>query len=142
VPGTAERLRSGEHGAVLALGAMVENALLAAGELAREGIELEIWDFRFCRPLDQGALAEVARRHAFLATVEEHALNGGFGSAVLETLSDLGLERPVLRHGVGDRFVEHASSREEQLREVGLDPGSLAAAWREALADRERQPVA
>ena len=140
VPGTAERLRSGRDGAVWALGAVVENALQAAELLAREGCELEVWDARFCRPLDLGALAEVGRRHGWLATVEEHALAGGFGSAVAEALSDLGLRPALARHGVADRFIEHASTREEQLESCGLAPEQLAASWRAALA-RPGQPA-
>lgn len=132
-PGTAERLRSGGDGAVLALGALVENALQAAELLARAGIELEVWDARYCRPLDQGALADIGRRHGWIATVEEHALQGGFGSAVGEALADLGLRPALSRHGVPDRFIEHASTREEQLEACGLAPEQLAEAWRAAL---------
>ncbi|TAH36316.1 MAG: 1-deoxy-D-xylulose-5-phosphate synthase [Planctomycetota bacterium] len=135
VPGTAERLREGGHGAVLALGAVVENAVQAAELLAQAGLELEVWDLRFCRPLDLGALAGVARRHAWIATVEEHALQGGFGSAVAEALADLGLRPRLSRHGVPDRFIEHASSREEQLEACGLAPEQLAAAWSAAIQD-------
>ncbi|RMH02112.1 MAG: 1-deoxy-D-xylulose-5-phosphate synthase [Planctomycetota bacterium] len=133
-PGTAERLRTGDRGAVLALGAMVEPALAAAERLAAAGIEVELWDARFCKPLDLGLIADLARRHSWLATVEEHSLNGGFGAAVAEALVDLELEQPprLLRHGVPDRFIAHASSREEQLEECGLTPSALAAAWRRA----------
>ncbi len=133
-PGSAELLRPGRDGAVFALGALVETALLAAALLAeRSGHEVEVWDARFCRPLDQGALASAARRLGWIATVEEHALQGGFGSAVAETLADLDLRVPLRRHGVADRFVEHASSREEQLAACGLTPEALAEAWAESL---------
>jgi len=134
VPGTMERLREGKDGAVLALGAMVATALEVAGELASEGIELEVWDARFCKPLDAGAIADLARRHGWIATLEDHALAGGFGSAVAETLADLGLAPRLRRCGLPDRFVPHASSREEQLASVGLSPGKLAAAWKSDLS--------
>jgi 1-deoxy-D-xylulose-5-phosphate synthase len=130
-PGTAERLRSGTDGCVFALGAMVETAMDAAARLAEEGIELEVWDARFCKPVDTGAIAAAARRHRWIGTVEEHALQGGFGSAVTEALADLGVAIRVSRHGVPDRFIEHMSSREEQLQDCGLDCASLVEAWRE-----------
>lgn len=133
-PGAPERLRSGSHGAVLALGAMVEIALEAAGVLHEEGVELEVWDARFCRPLDLGVLADVARRQPWIATVEEHALQGGFGAAVAGALADLGLRPRLLRHGVPDRFVEHATTRQEQLALAGLAAEALAAEWRAAAA--------
>jgi 1-deoxy-D-xylulose-5-phosphate synthase len=135
VPGTAERLRPGADGAVLALGAMVEPALEAAALLAAEGIEFEVWDARFCKPLDLGVVADLARRHRVLATVEEHSLSGGFGSAVAEAVADLELEAPprLLRSGAPDRFIAHATTREEQLAECGLTAPQLAARWRATL---------
>jgi 1-deoxy-D-xylulose-5-phosphate synthase len=134
-PGTAERLRTGKHGAVLALGAMVENALLAAEMMSEQhGIELEVWDARFSKPLDTGVIADLGRRHKWLATVEEHSEQGGFGSAVLETLADLNLQPQVHRSAVPDRFVEHMSSREEQLELCKLSPPALLAAWMDSIA--------
>ncbi|MCX8228664.1 MAG: 1-deoxy-D-xylulose-5-phosphate synthase [Planctomycetota bacterium] len=130
-PGTAERLREGASGAVFALGAMVEHAMEVADRLSKEHqIELEVWDARFCSPMDQGALAGIARRQPWLATVEEHALAGGFGSAVCETLADLGAQIPVSRHGVPHRWIEHMSSREEQLELCGLSTDVLFSEWK------------
>jgi len=131
LPGTGERLRQGEHGSVLALGAMVEPALEAAELLAADGISVEVWDARFCKPLDPAMVAHAASKRPWIATVEEHALQGGFGSAVAELVADLGLTAPISRHGVPDRFIEHMSTRDEQLALCGLDPRSLADAWRE-----------
>ena len=136
-PGRMERLREGGDGAVLALGVMVEQSLEAAERVAAHGVELEVWDARFCRPLDRGAVAEIARRHDWIATVEEHALNGGFGSAVAELLADLDLRVRLSRHGVPDRFVEHASSRDEQLAQFGLHAAGLAQSWRAARAPQQ-----
>ncbi len=131
IPGTAERLRSGKDGAVLALGAMVETVLEAASLLADQGVELEVWDARFCRPLDVGVVGDLARRHGAMATVEEHALAGGFGSAVAETLADLSLPVRLSRHGVPDRFIAHASLREEQLAGCGLTAPQLVESWKD-----------
>jgi 1-deoxy-D-xylulose-5-phosphate synthase len=133
-PGTAERLRSGRDGAVLALGAMVEYALEAADILAlSHAIELEVWDARFAKPFDLGVLADLGRRQPWLATVEDHALQGGFGSVVAEALADLGIAMPLLRSGVPDRYVEHMTTRDEQLDLCGLSASKLAASWAQCL---------
>ena len=120
---------------------MVETAMDAAAQLAEEGIELEVWDARFCKPVDAGAIAAAARRHTWIGTVEEHALQGGFGSAVTETLADLGVAMRVSRHGVPDRFIEHMSSREEQLQDCGLDCASLVEVWRELAQSRASEGI-
>jgi len=132
-PGLAERLREGKDGVVFVLGAMVEPALEAAENLSKNGgLEIEVWDARFCRPLDTGALANAARRHAWLGTVEEHSLNGGFGSAVAETLADLKLPIRLLRLGVPDQWILHMSNREEQLEQCGLSVNQIEESWRQA----------
>ena len=81
-PGVAEKLREGKDGAVFALGAMVEESMEAARLLEEgRGIQIEVWDARFCVPLDKGALAHISRRHSWLAAVEDHSLSGGFTAA-------------------------------------------------------------
>jgi 1-deoxy-D-xylulose-5-phosphate synthase len=143
-PGLAEKLRDGRDGAVFALGALVEPALAAAERLEREqDLYLEVWDARFCKPLDRDAILGAARRTGRIATVEEHGVQGGFGAAVAELLAAAG-ERPVLHlHGVADRFVAHMTSREEQLAACGLDEIGLARVWSTLFApvhDREQLP--
>ncbi len=135
LPGTAERLLRGTDGCVLALGAMVEPALAAARRLREQhDLYLEVWDARFCKPLDAMMLEEVSSRFGWLATVEEHGLQGGFGSAVAEWLADHARSPRLRRHGVGDVFVPHMSAREEQLAALGLDEAALARAWVDDLA--------
>ncbi len=134
-PGVGERLLRGSDGCVLALGAMVEPALEAARILREEqDLYLEVWDARFCKPLDARMLEEVSARYGWLATVEEHGLQGGFGSAVAEWLADRGKRPRLRRHGVGDHFVVQMSSREEQLVAAGLDAQALARVWAADLA--------
>jgi 1-deoxy-D-xylulose-5-phosphate synthase len=134
--GRAERLRQGTAGVVFALGAMVEPVLQAASQLQeRFGHDLEVWDARFCKPLDREAILEAAERFPWMAVVEEHALSGGFGSAVAELLADAG-QAPVChlsRHGVPDRFIPHMTSRDEQLAACGLDVDSLVTSWHDSL---------
>jgi 1-deoxy-D-xylulose-5-phosphate synthase len=133
--GRGEILREGERVAFLGYGYGVPVALGAAELLeAEHGVDPTVADARFAKPLDAELVCELAAEHELIVTVEENVLSGGFGSAVVEELSDreaLG-ETRVLRLGLPDRFVTHgkpALLREE----VGLTPSSVAERVAEAL---------
>lgn len=123
--GKAEPLRRGRDGVVWALGSTVAATLTAAERLARDGIELTVVNARFVKPLDRELLAGQLEAGGRLATIEEHALSGGFGSAVLEAISEMGLNGiETLCLGVPDRLVPHGSQR--LLRQaLGLDAEGL-----------------
>src|SRR4029079_17387317 len=125
--GRSRKLREGSDATLIAYGALVENALLAAEQLAAEGIEVEVIDARFCKPLDGEMIARVLRQGHAALTVEDHSLQNGFGSAVLEhaVAHQLPTES-ITRLGMPDRLVPHMT-RKEQLAEVGLDPAGIAA---------------
>ncbi len=131
--GRGEVLREGDDLAFLAIGNMVYPALGAAELLEEAGLEAAVVDMRFVKPLDTGLLEEMARSARRLITVEEGALQGGFGSAVLECLSELELlEIPVKRIGLPDSFAEHGPP--SLLRpHYGLDPEGIAHTAREFL---------
>ncbi len=131
--GKAEILCEGRDGAVLAYGPMVQNALEAAQKLSSRGIDLTVVNARFAKPLDEELIGRLLRDQRRIYTVEDHSISGGFGSAVLELASRLGYETPVRLYGAPDRFIFQAP-RQEQLREAGLDPASLARSWEESLA--------
>jgi 1-deoxy-D-xylulose-5-phosphate synthase len=107
--GTGEVLREGDGKVAIAgYGSGVQKALEAADLLAEGGIEVTVADARFAKPLDTRLFEELAAEHELLVTVEEGVLQGGFGSAVLETLSEAGLPVPrMLRVGLPDRYVTH-----------------------------------
>ncbi|MDI6739313.1 MAG: 1-deoxy-D-xylulose-5-phosphate synthase [Candidatus Edwardsbacteria bacterium] len=128
--GKGETLRAGAHGAVLAAGVMSTAALQAAGELAAQGIELEVIDARFVKPLDEELLLSALRRHARICTVEENALAGGFGSAVLELAARNGLMKEIVRIGLPDAFIE-AGPRPLLLEQNGLSRERLAQSFRQ-----------
>lgn len=129
--GKGEVLREGHDVIILALGPMVRPALEAAEALAEVGLHAGVIDPVFVKPLDADLILTAAKkaRHG-LVTVEEHVLAGGFGSAVLELLSDHGINVPVKMLGVKDRFVEHGA-REILLEVNGLTAGHVAKACRE-----------
>lgn len=105
--GKAETLRDGADVALLALGAGVEIALTAADLLRAQGIEATVVNARFCKPLDTDTLLGAARRCGHVVTIEDGVIVGGFGTAVLEMLSEQGVSVPVERVGLPDEFVEH-----------------------------------
>src|SRR5262249_32865774 len=89
-------------------------------------LDVGVVDARFAKPLDTELLLRHALTCKWIVTVEEHQRAGGFGSAVLETLAQIpaaGARVKVL--AIPDRFVEHKSTREEQLAEVGLDADGI-----------------
>jgi 1-deoxy-D-xylulose-5-phosphate synthase len=107
--GTGEILREGNTVAILGYGTGVQKALEAADILAEHGIAATVADARFAKPIDAGLAAQLAAEHELLVTVEEGVLAGGFGSAVWETLSDLGVSPRILRVGLPDRYVTHGA---------------------------------
>jgi 1-deoxy-D-xylulose-5-phosphate synthase len=124
--GSWEELRAGRDVALLAVGAMVEQASNAAEALAKQGVDVGVVNCRFVKPLDEEMLAELARRYRVLITIEENVLQGGFGSAVSEAFVRRGGgPQEFVTLGVPDRFVTHGG-RADLLREVGLDAASIA----------------
>ena len=105
--GVAEVVREGEDIAILGLGALLPMAQELATALEQEGRSAAVINPRFVKPLDRDLLARYAKKvHAFV-TFEDHVLMGGFGSAVLEALNEMGYHIPVVRIGWPDRFIEH-----------------------------------
>jgi 1-deoxy-D-xylulose-5-phosphate synthase len=130
--GKAELLREGNDCVLLALGSMVYPALAAASELAVEGISLTVVNARFVKPLDDEMLLQLAKRYSKLVTLEENALQGGFGTAVLELLEEQGVQAQVMRIGYPDCYIEQGEQHE--LRAIhGLDKDGIVKSVREFL---------
>jgi 1-deoxy-D-xylulose-5-phosphate synthase len=123
--GEGEVLREGERVALLGYGTGVQKALGAADLLSDRGLDVTVADARFAKPLDTGLVAQLAAEHDLLVTVEEGVLQGGFGSAVLETLSEGGAVSRLLRIGLPDRYVTHGAPRLLH-EEVGFTPERIA----------------
>jgi 1-deoxy-D-xylulose-5-phosphate synthase len=124
--GKGALLRRGKDAAVIAVGSMVKIALDAAEIVASKGVEISVMNARFVKPLDEGMIASIASEGLPIVTLEENALNGGFGEAVAEFINKAGLGNRISSIGLPDRFVPHGT-REELLAEVGLDAESVAA---------------
>jgi 1-deoxy-D-xylulose-5-phosphate synthase len=124
--GKAETLRTGTDVALLAIGDMVAPARKAADILADDGVECEVVNMRFVKPLDAQLLEAIGQRFRHVVTVENNVILGGFGSAVAEFYAARQQKPEVHRHGIPDRFVDHGSPA-ELAAELGLDaPGIVA----------------
>ena len=123
--GKAEVRREGHGGLlILAFGALVRSA-----EIIGERLDATVVNMRFVKPLDEELVLRLAGRHTALVTIEENAVAGGAGSAVVELLASCAHALPTLTLGIPDRFIEHGS-RDDCLAQAELDPASLEAAVR------------
>ncbi|HET9863683.1 MAG TPA: 1-deoxy-D-xylulose-5-phosphate synthase [Steroidobacteraceae bacterium] len=123
--GKAQIRRMGKSGLLmLAFGALVRSA-----ELIGERLDATVVNMRFVKPLDEELVLRLAGSHTALVTIEENAVAGGAGSAVIELLANCGNSLPSLTLGIPDRFIEHGS-REDCLVAAELDPASLETAVR------------
>lgn len=123
--GKAEILRHGKDVLMVAYGSMVYPSLQAAASLSEHGIEATVVNARFAKPLDTDLIVPLAKQFGRVFTLEEGCLIGGFGSAVAEALLDRHVVVPVIRIGVPDQLVEHATPEESQL-ELGLTGSQIA----------------
>ena len=141
--GKAEILREAKPGkktaALIGFGLTVSFVQEAAERLAELGIECEVINARFAKPLDEKLLEKVLSRHSLAVTVEDHVIQGGFGSAVLEFMTDLGLQAncQLIRMGIDDHFVEHGT-QEELYRLCGFDVESIVRRVEQAFYEQER----
>jgi 1-deoxy-D-xylulose-5-phosphate synthase len=124
--GRGELLADGDDLLIVAYGSMVYPAMATAGLLQEQGVRAAVINARFLRPLDELLILPMARRIGRVVTMEEGALAGGFGAAVVESLNDHEVLVPVLRLGIGDVLVDHASP-EQSKEKLGLTPAQMAA---------------
>jgi len=149
--GTGEILREaqrprarGQAGARVALigyGSGVGKALEAAAELEGEELALTVADARFAKPIDAGLMAQLAAEHDLLVTIEEGVLAGGLGTAVWETLNEVGLTTAprIMRVGLPDRYVTHGKPALLH-EEVGFTGKRIAERVLAAISDDGRSP--
>jgi 1-deoxy-D-xylulose-5-phosphate synthase len=140
--GMGRILRQGTSIAILSYGARLQEALLAADMLEKQGLSATIADARFAKPLDEALLSRLAREHEVLITIEEGA-RGGFGAFVLHALAERGLLDQGLRIRtltLPDIFQEH-DTPEKMYVQAGLDARSIAAQAIKALGRGDVQAL-
>lgn len=133
--GKARMVRPGKDIAILTIGNAGNLAEEALERLEAENIEAEHWDMRFVKPIDQECLHGIFRHFKSIITVEDGAINGGFGSAILEFMSDNGYQAHVKRLGVPDEFIDHGT-QEELYRQCGFDADGIYRAVKSMVVPR------
>ena len=118
-------MREGNDVLIVAYGAMVPKAVATAKCLSAVGVEASVINARYLRPLDEALIHPMAERIGKLVTMEEGALPGGFGSAILESIQEKGLTIPMLRIGIPDQLVDHATPQ-QSFEALGLTPDQMA----------------
>lgn len=130
--GKSEILKHGKDLLFIAYGPSVQTALTVSEKLSFHGISSTVINARFAKPLDTEVLEEEIAKHQMVITIEDHALMGGFSSCLLEWMNDSGISSTVIRFGVHDEFIPHASQA-EQHKTQGYDSESIYEALKEAL---------
>lgn len=110
--------------AVLSVGPILKNVTAAADAALDKGVDIDIYDMIWIKPLDSELLSRIAAKHKRIVTVEDGVAAGGFGSAVQEWLNDNGYDLPVTRLGIPDSFIQHGSVAQLQ-RVCGIDSDSI-----------------
>jgi 1-deoxy-D-xylulose-5-phosphate synthase len=113
--------------ALFGLGPMNTIARKAAQQLSAEGYDVAVINPRFTKPLDAAAHETYGHEADLVVTLEDHVLMGGYGSAVLELFSQLGVSTPVVRIGWPDQFIEHATTQDELRHKYGLSVANTVA---------------
>ena len=127
--GKGEVRREGRGVALLAFGPLLYPAMQAG-----QALHATVANMRWVKPLDRDLLLELAARHEALITIEEGAIQGGAGSAVLEALQAAGVSKPVLQLGLRDQFIEHGDPG-KLLSMQGLDAAGIERSVRERFGD-------
>ena len=123
--GKGRKLRDGNgETAVLTIGPVGN---VAAEAIAESGLDIAHYDMRFLKPLDEDILEEVGKRYQRIITIEDGAIEGGLGSAVLEWMADHGYKPEIKRLGLPDQFIEHGTTA-ELYRIVGIDKEGIKTA--------------
>lgn len=123
--GKGRCLRKGNDVALVTIGTAGQTAEKVADKLAADnGINVSVYDMVFSKPIDTDMLSEACENHKYIVTVEDNVIAGGFGSEVLEFVSDRNYDVKVKRFGIPDHFVMHGT-QDELIRECGYDANSI-----------------
>src|SRR5258706_5455504 len=133
--GKGRKLKDGKDIAILSFGHPGNFAASAIRELKNDGLNPGHYDLRFAKPLDENLLHEACRQYEKIITVEDAAIEGGFGSAVLEFMAQHGYKNDIKILGIPDRIVEHGSLKELQ-HECGYDAQAISDAIRKMMKDK------
>ncbi len=132
--GRGRKLCDGADAVLLTIGPVAAEAAKAADICREKGVSVAHYDMVFLKPLDLDIIREIGDSGRPVVTVEDGTVAGGFGSAVIEALTDLGYKNPVRRLGIPDTFVTQGTPA-ELYRQCGLDAPAIAAALTEVISE-------
>ena len=133
--GTGRKLKEGKDIAILSFGHPGNFAAAAIRELRNDGLTPGHYDMRFAKPIDELMLHDICRQYEKIITVEDGTVIGGFGTAVLEFMSQHEYKNTVVMLGIPDRLVEHGTPKELQ-RECGYDTAAIVDTVRSMMKDK------
>jgi 1-deoxy-D-xylulose-5-phosphate synthase len=124
--GKGEMLKDGKDLAILTIGTIAQSTMQAIEQVEKEqNIKIAHYDMRFIKPLDENLLHEIAKNFSKIITIEDGAIKGGFGSAVLEFMAENGYSPKIKCLGLPDKFIEHGT-QSELFKMIGLDAEGIA----------------
>jgi len=122
--GTGRKIKDGDDLAILTLGHVGNYVIEVCDRLEKQGVNIAHYDLRFVKPLDERILHEVFKKFKKIVTVEDGCIMGGFGSAVVEFMTDQNYQAEIKRLGIPDAVIEHGEQIELH-RECGFDPDGI-----------------
>jgi 1-deoxy-D-xylulose-5-phosphate synthase len=130
----------GRKVAMFPLGNMMKLGCKAAAQLAEEGYDVAVINPRFTKPIDEGTTEFFANAADLVVTMEDHVLPGGYGSTIMEFLSEKRITTPVTRIGWPDQFIEHATTVDDLRKKYGLTVENTVAKVRAEFAEAPAAP--
>ncbi|MDE7414577.1 MAG: 1-deoxy-D-xylulose-5-phosphate synthase [Muribaculaceae bacterium] len=107
--------------AILSVGPIGKDCIIAAQELESDGIAVDVYDMIWIKPIDRSLIEEIGNKYDLIITVEDGVISGGFGSLVCETLADMGIQNPIVKRlGIPDKWINHGSV-DILKKECGID---------------------
>jgi 1-deoxy-D-xylulose-5-phosphate synthase len=122
--GKGRCLVEGKDIAILSIGTTGQTALKVAQKLKEENVNISVYDMIFAKPLDEELLKVIFSKHKFIISIEDNSIVGGFGSSLLEFISENNIDVKLKRFGIPDRFIEHGT-QEQLIEECEYDFQSL-----------------
>ncbi|MFW5655967.1 MAG: transketolase C-terminal domain-containing protein, partial [Bacteroidota bacterium] len=123
-PGKGRVIQEGNDMAILSIGSIGNQVKEVTRILNEENIDVAHYDMRWVKPLDEAMLDEIFRKFNKIITIEDGVIAGGFGSAIIEYMTENGYQAQVIRLGVPDRFIDHGTP-EQLYKECGFDVASI-----------------
>lgn len=124
--GEIKEIKRGKNIAIIAMGSIAKEAIAASFDLYDENhIDISVYISCYIKPIDKNKIIEIARKHKYIITVEEHVINGGLGSVISEILAEINTESKLIRLGLNDEFSSIVGNQEFLREQYGMDSSNI-----------------